>query len=496
MADILLLQPKVSETEPWYAPTALMCLASYIEPEFSVRIIDSRTNPNYKRDILEALDTSPILVGVSSMTGMQIKYGLELSKIVKEYNPRIPVVWGGVHPTYFPEQTLENPYIDFVIRFQGEEPLLQLARALSSNKHTELKNIRGLVYKEDGRCIINPKMENIDLSSYPPPAWYLVDVQKYIANLSKTTPYGITLDIISSRGCVYRCKFCYAMSFYERKWYARKVDSVVEEIIQLHHKYGANHFMIHDDIFIINKATHKRAVEIFKRVNQNGRGITFSINLRVDQFRRNLLAELVDWGLVQIRAGVESGSERVLQSMTKDITTEQILDSARMAKELGFAINYSFVIGWPGETEEDRYKTITMCLRLQDSNPNITIYPLWIYIPYPGTPYYDESIKLGFKPPALLEEWGDYYWGKVLVPWMSNTSKIQDIHTLSKFVFSTSGNVKKMGASLIQKGVPLSVKLRRIFALPVSCWARFRFRHSFWVFPYEYKILDYMLRGI
>lgn len=498
MTDILLVQPRVNQFEPMYVPTGLMALAAYVEDEFSVKILDTRAEPDWRQKLKAELDSKPLLVGVSSMSGPQIGYALEISKFAKEYAPDIPVLWGGVHPTYLPEQTLENPNVDMIATYQGEETLLELARQLANPAKLALGEIRGLAYKRQGEIVVNPRRGDYDgtfnLMKVPRPAWHLVDVPKYIDNLS-TTRNRRTLDVITSRGCPYRCKFCYVMTFYNRKWMARDNPSVIEEMQELHDRFGANHYLIHDDLFIVNKQSQERALAIGRGINSGGRSITFSMQLRVNMFDRPFLEKLTHHGLAQIRAGVESGSERVLKHMSKDITVHQILESAKIAKELGFAINYSFVIGWPQETDEDRKATVELCLRLFDANPAITIYPLWIYVPYPGTPFYDEAIQSGFHPPSSLDEWGRYWWGRVTIPWLVNKDKYEDMHTLSKFLFSTSARGGKLWTSLWDSNVKPSVKLRRVVSAPVAQWAKLRFKTGFWAMPYEHKVLEPLLSG-
>jgi anaerobic magnesium-protoporphyrin IX monomethyl ester cyclase len=197
-----------------------------------------------------------------------------------------------------------------------------------------------------------------------------------------------------------------------------------------------------------------------------------------------------------MRAGVESGSPRILKSIKKDITVEHILKSAEIARDRGFHVRYSFVIGWPGETDQDRQQTIDLCFRLFDINPNVTMYPLWNYIPYPGTPHFTEAIACGFKQPEKLEDWSDYSWAKANSPWIDSRAKFENIHTLSKFAFFNrdSADILK---SLLSTELRWRTKVRRVGGMAVRPWARYRLKNSSRSMPapYEYRIIEALLAG-
>ncbi|OGA37492.1 MAG: hypothetical protein A3G80_14965 [Betaproteobacteria bacterium RIFCSPLOWO2_12_FULL_62_13b] len=488
MADIVLVQPKTEENDIPYAPTALICLAAVAEREFSVRIVDTRLDHDWKQTLLRELETGPLCVGITAMTGGQIHYGLEVARWVKRNAPDIPVVWGGIHPTYYPEQTLRSSYADYVVLNEGEMTLLALVRALKQGRRSLLREIPGIGFKENGLPVVNPREGGfLNLDEMPEPAWHLIDVPRYIEALG-VSGQDRPLNINTSRGCPFRCKFCFELSYNDRTWRARRADLVIREVAKLHDMFGFNRLIIHDDLFAVHRQSMARAIEIAKGIHEIASDIRFTITHRVDQYDTQWLTTMRQHGLYQTRAGVESGSPRILKSIAKDITVDQILNSARVSRDLDFEVTYSFVIGWPGEDDADRQQTIDLAFRLLEINPRAWIFPLWIYIPYPGTPHFSEAVAQGFQEPQSLEDWAEYSWGRVQVPWITEVAKFENIHYLSRFALN-SKTLRTVVTDLGDEYLKSVIKVRRLGGILLKDWARFRFKHAFWAFPYEYRVL-------
>src|SRR3989338_7144821 len=156
--EILLIQPKAGNWENLgiRSPDGLITLAALPNKEgYNVKILDLRLEKDWKASLKKHLDSNPLLVATTSMTGIQIKYALEASKYVKEHDKNIPVIWGGIHPTFMPEQTLENENIDIVVIDEGDLTFLELIKTIEKNE--SLKDVLGIGYKEDGKIIINPR---------------------------------------------------------------------------------------------------------------------------------------------------------------------------------------------------------------------------------------------------------------------------------------------------------------------------------------------------
>ena len=180
---------------------------------YEVQILDQRIEPQWRRVLETALAGGLLCVGVSSMTGPQLRHALEVSRLVKEHGD-IPVVWGGIHPSLLPEQTLENEYIDIVVQGEGEETFLELVQALAGR--TSLQSVRGIWYKDNGHIRQTDARPVLDLNTQPPLAYDLIESRKYIRVMS-----GVEhLNFFTSRGCPHRYTFCFNTPFNNQSWRA------------------------------------------------------------------------------------------------------------------------------------------------------------------------------------------------------------------------------------------------------------------------------------
>ena len=138
----------------------------------------------------------------------------------------------------------------------------------------------------------------------------------------------------------------------------------------------------------------------------------------------------------------------------------------------------SFVIGWPTETILERQKTIDLILKIQKIYSQASVYPLWIYIPYPGTALFIKALTLGFNPPQSLGAWGSYFWGKAYLPWLKNQSEYEIIHELSPFAWY-SKKLKDLNHKSFRSVIRhLAIKFFRFFII-------IRFKNNFWRWPIE-----------
>ena len=526
MNKIILVQPENGLNETIYAPLGLISLAAYVRNDFEVKIVDLRLEK--LRSLYKIVESQqPLAVGFSMLTGSCIKQIIEAAKEIKKINPEIKIIVGGIHPTFFPEQTIKNSAIDFVVINEGEKTLLDLLRAIekqilpssdeegnrrggadgnnnitpSDSPSTEeerqerffsgavgarrdFSEISGLAWKgEDGRPHIGKTTtEFLDMNTLPMPAWDLINVERYSNGLSRN-PGERVIDFYTSKGCPYPCAFCYNLNFNRRKWRAKSAEKAFEELEFLHNKYGINYFIIHDDNFVVDK---ERALKFAQLIIDKGLKIQYSVDSRVDYFEEEFFGKLKESGMCELRVGCESGSNRILKDIIqKGITAEQTLKAVEVARKLDLKLILSFVIGWPTETIGERQQTINLILKIQKIHPKAAIYPLWIYIPYPGTPLFDKAVEMGFKQPQSLEEWGNYFWGKAHIPWLKNPEEYELIHALSPFAWYNKKLVSLKNKSLKNVVRHLAIKFFRPLVL-------FRFKHNFWKFPLDAKIIVFL----
>lgn len=225
MAEVVLVQPKVGDWDMVRShpslPVALLSAANLVNEEFSIVVIDMRIVVDWKERLKAELEKRPLCVGITSLTGRQIRYDLEASRFVKE-NSNIPVVWGGIHASIFPESTIRNRYIDFVIQGEGEITFLELVKALKE-KGSDFDNIKGLWFKRANNLIGNEKREFCQLGKLPPLPYDLIDLRYYLPKfMGRRTIYFET-----SRGCPNNCAFCYNLTYHYRQWRCQSAEKVI-----------------------------------------------------------------------------------------------------------------------------------------------------------------------------------------------------------------------------------------------------------------------------
>lgn len=432
MSDVILFFPKLEEKDVVLLPASvLMVAAPLVKAGYKVKIIDQRVVRDWKKTLLDEIKKEPLAFGVSALTGKQILNGLKASKLVKE-NSDIPVVWGGVHPSLLPHQTLENEYIDWVVVGEGEETFLELVEALSKKKsdfdksvEVGLQHVKGLGYKDKGKIILNPQRDFVGLDKLSEIPYHLVDVENYIEKKSFATGKpGRDIALYTSRGCPHRCGFCYNKEFNSRRWRGKSAENVVGDMKKLIQDYKIVAFNIEDDEFFVDIERARKICELIIEENLN---IEIFTSCRVNYVANNMDDEYLNFlyraGFRTLAFGVESGSKRILELMHKDITIEQVFETIRKLRNVGINSKYYFMAGFPTGTIKDLYKTTDLIQKMKQLDPQIRI-PAWrVFTPYPGTDLYKLAAKEGWQPPKNLEEWASYDFNTVRMPWAKGKKK-------------------------------------------------------------------------
>jgi len=477
MSDIIFVMPVegfwIKFRKGNHLPASLLAAATLLDKEgYNVKIIDQRANPNWERNLRDELKQIPLFVGITTMTGPQIIHALNISKIVKQYG--IPVVWGGVHPSLMPQQTLENENIDMVVQGEGEITALELAHGLETEK--PLNGVKGLWYKEGLRIKSNGVRPFLDLNELPDLPYHLVNMNDYVSNF-----YGHNLlSFFTSRGCPFNCGFCYNTIYNKRKWRALTAEKTLDRIESLIHKYKIEGVWFRDDNFFVDK---KRAASILESLK------TYDIVWGTSGARIDLLGAL-DNKFIDLMneseckflfIGVESGSDRILKLMGKGTTVSQILEVNRKMQRLNAIQRMNMMIGVPTETREDLEKTVSLSLKLLKGNKNAILSQFQIFTPYPGTDLYNLSIKHGFKPPTNLEEWSKFRFEATSIPWAD--IEMKDLLRMLAFTsWFVDTKLKGLAGSSLVK---LLSKLYR----PV---AKYRFKNLDARLPIEIKFAEYV----
>lgn len=391
-------------------PFGLLYLASALEQAgFEAEIIHETGTPaNIKKVLARLSAPEPLFVGLSILTGPSLLPSLAASRQIKEYTT-VPVVWGGVFPSMVPQDVLRSAFVDIVAIGEGEETVVELARhfAGKGRKPAGLRRIRGIGYVEDGKMTINsarPIIPGLDLY---PPAWdhidverYFFDYRKYYSEMGSRLPAGKTGVVMTSRGCPSRCSYCFNRFIYKRRYRAHSVRHSVTEIEWLKRDHGISAVSFLDDNFFSDP---KRALKIVRDL-----GLPWNASLRADyatRFGEDFLGKLRESGCVELRIGAESGSQRILDLMEKDITVEDIRRSAELCRKHGIRALFNFMIGIPGEDWPDMLETFQLMDDLERMGDGVVASGPLVYLPWPGTSLFDSAVEKGFHRPERLEEW-------------------------------------------------------------------------------------------
>ena len=442
MADIILFRPKeiYSKTISYHrAPLGLLYIAAHLKAAgFSVKIIDTETSDNWLDELREVMKENVLLTGVGVMTGYQIKGAIEFSRAVKQISPSVPVVWGGLHPSFLPQQTIEHKLVDIVVIGEGERTLTELAKKIQNAQSPE--SVTKIVFKKhggkNGEVVHTPPDDHsLDMDSLKLPDYSLVDVEYYANHRRKFMgERARCLDLNTDRGCPNRCGFCYNLKFNHRRWREMSAEKVLEGIEFLTNKYNLDAVNFTADNFFMDK---KRVLKICTGLIDRGINIAWHADMRIDTFLRyedGILDLMKRSGCAELTFGVESGSDRILGLIDKDIRVCDVLEAHSRVKKFGFRVNYHFMVGFPGETPADIRETVKLIYTLLTSYEHTCTFGPSIYIPYPGTPLFDRSVEMGFKPPDSLEGWIDYDWQQTpAFPWLNSRDKryLKEVQTVS-----------------------------------------------------------------
>ncbi len=374
----------------WTLPLGLGYIAAVLEKDgHEVKINDINI------DKLINVKNSDI-VGITATTPL-ITAAWNIAKIAKESGAL--VVLGGPHPTILAEESLNLPYVDFVVRGEGEETVKELCKYLKEG-NKKFNQIKGLSFKDSkGKIYNNPPREFIkNVDEIPFPAYHLFPINKYSNPQPLISSRKPAINIMTSRGCPFNCYYCYKGVF-GNSYRPRTPENIIKEWEMLIKKFKVKELGIQDDAFNINI---DRCKKIFDLIIEKKLTIPWSApnGVRLDLIDEEFLTKMRKAGCYKLVFGVESGNEKIQQIIGKKLKLNQIYDSIKTAKKFGFTVITSFMIGNIGEDEETINDTIKVAVK---SNPDFAQF--CTTTPFPGTRLYDIIKKDG---KFLIKDWDDY----------------------------------------------------------------------------------------
>ena len=306
----------------------------------------------------------PQLVGLNSTTGT-FSVVRETAQAIKKEFPEIKIIVGGPQVIVFPEISLEFPEIDFGIVGEGEHSMPMLAQALQHNNTDEFKKIPGLVYRQNGKILINLSPEPIrDLDILPLPAWHLLPINKYTDIIAIKKNY---ITMITSRGCPFNCLFCDARARLGRSFRMHSANYIVSQMVYLKENFNIQEICFYDDTFTANR---KRILDLCNLLIKKRLDIIWECRTRVDTVDEELLKKMHQAGCYRIRFGVESGNNEILKFIRKGITKDQVRKAFKLARKAGIEPAAYFMLGHPNETETTLKETIDFALEIDPSYVN------------------------------------------------------------------------------------------------------------------------------
>ena len=402
-------------------PIALVGLITYLKKKkVLVYLIDEQID-DVKKELAKIIDKVDI-IGFSVMT-MQVSRSLELSDYIKKNYPNKKIIWGGKHPSLFPEQTILDKSVDYVCQREGEVCLYELA------KGEKIEKIKNLVYKKDGKIYKNPIRKFIDPNTLVPSNWEMFNMEKYVSHHQLGgISAGRTLSIIGGRGCIFNCAFC-INTMLGRTHRPVSTKNIIKEIKVLNKKYKIKHVHINDDCFDVDL---KRFEEFCNEMIKENLGVTWDCAARAGfHWTDERMALAKKAGCIALSCGAESGSPRILKMIHKPITVESIIHIAKQCNKYGISLISSWMSGFPDETKEELKQTINLLKKVTGICPSCSIHGPQPFKPYPNTELYFEAIKRGFKEPKSLRGWAEKSKSGFIqdaeIPWIKNPKKLRAI---------------------------------------------------------------------
>lgn len=483
---VLLFNPRAANYKP-RIPNSILSVAASIEGIFEYTIVDGNLESAPLETIMDALQTGQYFCfACTVMPGPQLKQAIPFTKCIKETFPNIAIVWGGYFASNQNRVCMESGYIDYIIYGPGDKAFPLLLHALTNNTSPEA--IPNLVWKNNGSIQKNHRDALYDQDSLSPLPYQKLNtfypIHRY---LGKTCLGKKTIAYHSSVGCPFKCAFCGIVPIYNARWQGKSAPLIYRDIVYLKNKFGGDAIEFHDNNFFVSE---KRTVEFSQLIAKEnmvwwGEGRIDTI----DKYSDASLETMRSAGCKMIFFGAETGNDTVLKQLDKGgtQTAAQIKDFAMRMRQFDIIPEYSFVLGFPADTEAEVNKRIdddiAFIRSIKEINPDTEII-IYVYSPVPteGSALYKTVEQSGFQFPKTLEEWISPHWEHFdlrknpLTPWLKPymIDKIKNFETVLNGYYPTVSDYKLQ-------------KVQRRLMRSISAW---RYRMKMYAWPYEIKAVQ------
>lgn len=372
-----------------FPPLGILYLATTIrERNIDVSVLDQPAKAFTVEETVKWIEKEdPDVLGFSTFAGSGRTATLICNE-VKRKNPYITTVLGGYYATFNAERILRRyPFVDIIVRGEGERTVVDLVDCLK--KRGKLKNVLGIAFR-DGRRVVSTSDRPLikDLDSIPFPDRSLLDVEYHSTIAGARIAAKKFTSIISSRGCIHRCRFCSCQKFARNIWRPRSVENTMNELHYLASE-GYKQFIFIDDCFTLNQ---KRVIKLCRRMRKEKVDIEWICEGRVDNGSYEMFHEIARSGCKVVFFGIESASQRTLDYYMKRITPMQSKKAVELARKAGIdVIVGSFIVGAPDETRAEIRNTIEFAKQISIDLPQFGILGA-----FPGMDIWNELKEKGF----------------------------------------------------------------------------------------------------
>jgi anaerobic magnesium-protoporphyrin IX monomethyl ester cyclase len=484
---------KVVFFNPWSArygyriPNSILQVAAAIHDKFEYVFIDGNREQDPWATIEKFLTTGEFkYFGCTVMPGPQLRQAIPFTKMVKQKYPSVTTIWGGYFASNQHKVSIESDFVDYIIDGPADHAFPMLLERLDSG--ASLADIPNLIFKDKGEIIKTHKDALLDQDALPRLPYKKLDEFYSLKGYLKKTFLGKkTAAYHSSFGCPFTCSFCAVVPIYNARWKGKSAANIYQDVKYLIDHHDADAIEFHDNNFFVSE---KRTVEFAALVKNEkirwwGEGRIDTI----DRYKDESLEKMREAGCRMIFFGAETSDDEMLKKMDKGgtQTAEQILSFASRMRKFDIIPEYSFVLGFPAETEEkvnDQIdRDIAFIRKIKEANPDTEII-IYIYSPVPteGSELYELVKKAGFSFPAKLEDWLNPQWEgfdlrrNPLTPWLKPymIDKIQGFETVLNGYYPTVSDFK---LTAFQR------KSMKIFSA-------LRYKMNMFQYPYELKLLQ------
>jgi magnesium-protoporphyrin IX monomethyl ester (oxidative) cyclase len=354
-----------------YPPLGLLYMAAHLRAAgFEVQVLDAAARGMDCDELCRAVAAAaPDVLGLTCTTHTRLEL-VEAARALRERLPHLPLLVGGPHVTFCPQETLERTSVDVVVMGEGEQKMLRLARG------EPWPDIPGIAYRRGGSIVINgADRAPCDLAAIPPPARDLVDMSLYPGY---RTLGRRSTQVLSNRGCPFGCIYCSATFFWGKRTRSLAAERVVAEIESVVRDYGITAFYFYDDAFTTDR---RKARAICQLLAERNLGIVWGTSTRVDLVDRHLLSLMARAGCRQLDFGLETLNPNVCAKIGTKATYEQTVEVIEAAWQAGIRIlTLYLIIGLPGDDPASLRETFAKCL-----STRATLLSTQILRIYPGT---------------------------------------------------------------------------------------------------------------